>query len=324
MTAAELKFPDPPRDQPQWISLAGAVFETQAARWDAHTCAGGLHWQVFSGAHSYNYKNTPSNGGLFNLAARLGAYTQNQTYFDWADKTWNWMEDVGLISSSRQIFDGVETDDNCTSVNHDLWSYSAGIMLLGAATMWSHTNSSLWRTRTEAIWQSARQEFFQDMIMFEQKCEASGHCDLDQQSFKAYLSRYMAAAAKVAPWLYNDVKPYLSRSAQAAAKQCSGGTDGVTCGTIWWWANETWDGTYGVGQQMSALEVIQANLIQEGLAPVTNTTGGTSHGAPSNSGNADDQIYRTPITTADRAGAGILTALLLIGTLGTASWIVWE
>jgi mannan endo-1,6-alpha-mannosidase len=79
-------------------------------------------------------------------------------------------------------------------------------------------------------------------------------------SFKAYLSRWMAASTKVAPWLYDDIKPYLAASAQAAALSCTGGDDGTTCGTRWW-NNGVWDGATGVGQQMSALEVIQSNLI---------------------------------------------------------------
>lgn len=70
----------------------------------------------------------------------------------------------------------------------------------------------------------------------------------------------MAASTKVAPWLYDDIKPYLVASAQAAALSCSGGDDGTTCGTRWW-NNGVWDGATGVGQQMSALEVIQSNLI---------------------------------------------------------------
>lgn len=70
----------------------------------------------------------------------------------------------------------------------------------------------------------------------------------------------MAASTKVAPWLYDDIKPYLQASAQAAALSCTGGEDKVTCGTKWW-NNGAWDNTWGVGQQMSALEVIQSNLI---------------------------------------------------------------
>ena len=47
MTAAEYKFPDPPDDKPQWLALAQAVFNTQAARWDTEHCGGGLRWQIF-------------------------------------------------------------------------------------------------------------------------------------------------------------------------------------------------------------------------------------------------------------------------------------
>lgn len=104
-------------------------------------------------------------------------------------------------------------------------------------------------------------------------------------SFKAYLSRWMAASTKVAPWLFDQMQPYLAASAKAAAASCSGGEDGTTCGTKWYPATSdaatVWDGAYGVGQQMSALEAIQSNLITQVSGPVTNNTGGTSQGNPS-------------------------------------------
>ena len=64
MTAAENNFPDPPPDQPQWLSLAQAVFNTQAHP-DRHdeTCNGGLRWQIYSFNNGYNYKNSIANGG---------------------------------------------------------------------------------------------------------------------------------------------------------------------------------------------------------------------------------------------------------------------
>ncbi len=48
MTAAEYKFPDPPKGQPGWLALAQAVFNTQAARWDDSNCGGGLRWQIYN------------------------------------------------------------------------------------------------------------------------------------------------------------------------------------------------------------------------------------------------------------------------------------
>lgn len=79
MMAAEEKFPNPPKDKPQWLALAQAVFNSQALRWDSSTCGGGLRWQIYTFNNGYNYKNSISNGCFFNLAARLGAYTKNQT-----------------------------------------------------------------------------------------------------------------------------------------------------------------------------------------------------------------------------------------------------
>ena len=149
MTAAEVKFPDPPADKPSWLSLAQAVFNTQAPRWDDSTCGGGLRWQIFTFNNGYNYKNTISNGCFFNIAARLGKYTGNKTYIEWAEKTWDWVEAVGLMSPDYHFYDGSDDTINCTQINHIQWTYNAGVFMYGAAAMWnvvSHPpNSSLSR-----------------------------------------------------------------------------------------------------------------------------------------------------------------------------------
>lgn len=56
MSAAEYSYPDPPPDQPQWLALAQAVFNTQAARWETEHCGGGLRWQIFEWNKGYDYK----------------------------------------------------------------------------------------------------------------------------------------------------------------------------------------------------------------------------------------------------------------------------
>lgn len=164
--------------------------------------------------------------------------------------------------------------------------------------------------------------------MYEVACEdvnTSGTCDTDQLSFKAYFSRWLAATVKVAPFTSSTITPWLQASGQAAAEQCDGGTDGVTCGEHWT-AGSTWDGTYGVGQQMSALSVIQANLITEAAELFTNSTGGTSQGnaaaGTSSSSSTSAETVTTPATGADKAGAGILTALVISGLLGGVGFMV--
>lgn len=168
--------------------------------------------------------------------------------------------------------------------------------------------------------------------MFEIACEPRANCNIDQQSFKAYLARWMAGTAKVAPFTHDGIMKRLRGSAIAAAQQCTGGDRGITCGTRWY--EGAWDGTYGVGQQMNALEVFQSNLFDLVPGPLSNATGGTSKGNPS-AGTGPDSASggggggggggragsTDPITTGDRAGAGILTALVCVFVLGGA-WYV--
>ena len=143
MTAAEQKFPNPPADQPQWLALAQAVFNSQALRWDTTSCAGGLKWQIFAFNNGYNYKNSISNGCFFNIGARLAVYTGNQTYADWAEKTWDWVNRVGLMSPQYQVFDGTDDNKNCSELNHIQWTYNAGVYLLGAANMYAYVSRSV-------------------------------------------------------------------------------------------------------------------------------------------------------------------------------------
>lgn len=142
MSAAEVTFPNPPDTDPQWLALAQAVFNSQALRWDNTTCNGGLRWQIFTFNTGYNYKNSISNGCFFNMAARLGAYTQNETYFDWADKMWDWVEAVGLMSPQYDFWDGTNDLLNCSQMNHIQWTYNAGVFMLGSAVMWNQVCAS--------------------------------------------------------------------------------------------------------------------------------------------------------------------------------------
>lgn len=77
MQAAEYNFPNPAADQPSWLALVQAVFNEQIRRWDTGTCGGGLRWQMFE-KPGYGYKNSVSNGLLFQIAARLARYTGDQ------------------------------------------------------------------------------------------------------------------------------------------------------------------------------------------------------------------------------------------------------
>lgn len=60
------------------------------------------------------------------------------------------------------------------------------------------------------------------------------------------------------PQLQDSIYSYLQDSAEAAAGSCDAGFDKHTCGMNWF--NSTNDGFYGLGEQISALSVIQSLL----------------------------------------------------------------
>jgi mannan endo-1,6-alpha-mannosidase len=140
MTAAELGFPNPPADKPQWLALAQGVYNVQAGKWDNTTCNGGLHWQAFSFLNGYNYKNAIANGGFFNIASRLAVYTGNDSYAQSAERTWDWMTSVGLIDEDYNVWDGASSLTNCTPIVREQYSYNSAIYLLGAAHMYNYVS----------------------------------------------------------------------------------------------------------------------------------------------------------------------------------------
>lgn len=212
---------------------------------------------------------------------------------------------------------------NCSQLDHVEWSYSSGMAILGSAVMYGATNNSIWKDRVNQLWTTSQQVFFTGTpkVMTEVACEQNNpvNCNTDQLSFKATYSRFLAATTKYVPELASSIMGYLATSATAAAAQCTGQPGGDSCGTLWY--SGKWDGTTGVGQEMSALQVIQANLVKYARDPVTNGTGGTSIGNPSaGSSDANPTVVLAPITSGDRAGAGILTAIIIVATLGTVWW----
>lgn len=328
MSAAEANFPNPPKEKPQWLALAQAVFNTQVPRWDMSKCNGGLKWQIYAFNNGYNYRNTISNGCFFNLGARLALYTKNQTYADWADRAWHWMVATKLITSDYEVYDGSDDVDNCANQNQQRWSYNAGILLNGAAAMYNYTlGDPYWERQTTGLLGRTTQHFFHNNVMYEPECEVEGNCNIDQLSFKAYLSRWLASTTKLAPYTFHIIKPLLRSSAQAAMAQCSGGETGRACGTRWV-DNGRYDGSEGVGQQMAALEVLQTNLIHEVKSAYTGQNGGTSVGDGGAGGKKNHVIklghWPHEVTRSDRIGAGVLTAVVCISVVVMVAWISYD
>lgn len=327
MAAAEKNFPNPEGDYPSWTYLAQAVFNTMAWRWDTRYCGGGLRWQIFTWNNGYDYKNTVSNGCLFHMAARLARYTGNDSYVDWAEKVWDWVVGVNYINTQGDawpVYDGGFISDNCTTVSNLEWTYNSGLFLAGCAYLYNYTGDAVWLTRIEKIWGRSKVFFMANTnIMYEAACQPSGKCNNDQRSFKGIFSRFIGLTCLLAPSISNELQSYLASSTPAILQSCSGGSDGHTCGLNW--GASGWDGFYGLGEQMSALEGLQNRLVWTKGMPLTLKTGATS---PQNaSAGSTSSVYSNTVDTIevhskDRIGAGFLTAFVLILLLVASWWMI--
>lgn len=222
---------------------------------------------------------------------------------------------------------------------------NAGVLLQGAAYMYNWTSSQTDNTtlsQTEALfWENEvrglvtriMQIFFPDGIAHEPACEDVGTCTSDMLSFKGFVARWLGVTTQLAPFTRDTIMPVLQSSAQAAIKTCTGGDSGRMCGFKW--HQDTWDGTIFAGNQMNVLATLTSLLVTENLAtaeggdggsPVTNSTGGTSTG-DSAAGYGNDRPWediQQPITIADKAGAGILTVVVLGMFTAGSLWVTIE
>ncbi|KAG5948652.1 hypothetical protein E4U53_006215 [Claviceps sorghi] len=334
MSAAENKFPDPPKDTASWLAVVQAVFNQYVLRWEPAVCSGGMRWQIFQFNNGWNYKNSISNGCFFNIASRLYRYTGNSTYADWATKVFEWHQSIGLITKDYGVHDGItiDLDGSCKKIDVLEWSYNSGVFLHGAAAMYNVTKSDKWKTAVDGLLQHAKNKFIKDGVVYEQFCELNKLCNNDQQSFKGYLLRWLASTTQLAPYTYQAVKPILETAATKAVSVCIGspaaaaykGPPGTACGFSWI-PGGTFDGIVAVGSMMNALDAVMYNLIAKAKPPVTAVSGGTSKGDPSaGSGGTEDPTKVKPLTTADKVGAGAVTVLLIVGALGSTALMLLD
>jgi hypothetical protein len=350
MSAAEYNFPAPPDDKPDWLAITQSVFNQFTQRFEKEVrdgnCGGGMRWQMYPWLKGFTYKNTAANGALFHLGARLAMFTKDDQYSKWAEKSFDWMFDSPLIGDNYEVYDGTSmtTDPPCAEADKTPWTYNYGMMISGAAyvslvhpfsfqslprQMYNYTNGA-------EKWRKALDGFLKNTDMFYPKeknsvmtevCEEKELCNEDQESFKAYLARWLAVTVQLAPYTREKIMPRLQTSAKGAAQTCTGaserGAGNFACGMRWW--KTGFDGIKGLGQQISALNILTVLLVDTVPPPYTSKTGGTSKGNPDlGKGSEDSNIpdFFEPISTADRAGASILTVLVVGFWVGGAWWLL--
>ncbi len=141
LTAAELGFSKPKNSD--WLTLARNVFDDQVVRWQAEeqskTCGGGLRSGISRAVVNYELKTAAANGQFFLLAARLAKLTGNETYTQWADKSFAWANETGLIGSefgpTWEVDNGFHVGENCSTAHAGQSTSDLGVYTEGAAIM---------------------------------------------------------------------------------------------------------------------------------------------------------------------------------------------
>lgn len=269
-----MEYAFPPVPSASWDKISANAFNDFVGRWnnDSATCGGGLKWQYRPGVAGYTYKNTVSNGGFFQTAARLARFTGNATYADWAGKIWDWTTSVGFITPDYHVFDGAgdEMGAECKKLNPTEWSYNVGTYLHGAAHMYAYCQRSgaggctVWEDRVKGMVERAKETFSTPYpnatnVVFEQRCELTGSCSVDQTSFKASLVHWLGKTAVLVPSVANDIRELLMATAIGAVSSCS--DDSGVCGMKWY--INGYDGQKSFGVQLSALEAVQSLMIND-------------------------------------------------------------
>ena len=382
MQAAEVNFTRANTSHPTWLYYAQSTFAAMVSRWDTSECNGGLRWQIYQWNAGYNYKNTVSNGALFNLAARLSRFTNNATYVHWAEKVWDWMEDTGetctpgggdcrlLDYANRtsenpedwkiRVYDGAGMEQNCSNVTIYEWTYNQGMMISGAAYLYNQTKDEKWWNRVQGLWSRTvtpiseygsvffgNNQWSTDSVLYEPACMSLGPsgrltCTTDQRCFKAVFAQLIGNTMRILPAARDLMWSRMSTTAQAASFSCDGGRDGFTCGLNW--THSGFDGNSGLGEQISALAAFNAILAPDksqiyraadlpDLYKPSNSSGGdgqveSSQGAVYGYGEAGTNstknitARRLDLDTGDKAGAGVLTAVVVLFLIGSSAWLV--
>ncbi|KAL2852108.1 glycosyl hydrolase family 76-domain-containing protein [Aspergillus pseudoustus] len=331
ITASETGFPQVD-GKPTWTTLARAVFQMQADRWDMSSCGGGLDWQIHLWQDGHTMRNSISNGGLFQLAARLGHFTKNTTYLEFAEKIWDWSVDSPLIQPQNGWFvaDSTEGKNNCSDSGDMQWTYNYGTYLAGCAYMYNETRSEKWLNATTGLLARLEDYFFPkeygSNVISEVACEKLHTCNRNMLCFKGWTTMWMAYTAILVPQTRETIVPKLQGSATAIGKMCDGSSTLVPetnlCGNRWY--QDSFDGIQGLEVQMAALGGITANLML-----LTGTTALTIDNNPNAqehyTDTSDDEA--TPgalpgITTADRVGSWMLTAIWGLGIAAASWWLI--
>lgn len=157
-----------------YFKLAQNAWSHMLGGWNER-CGGGIQASTTDPS-----KVTYTNIVFAYLSAELYTMSNNQTYKEWADKTYNWLVSSGLVKSNFQILGGI-VGNNCNNISHDEHSDNPGLLMGTLASLYQTTpNNTDYLNRLSNLVKSSLQRFTIAGVLFEFQCQGSKNgCPLD-------------------------------------------------------------------------------------------------------------------------------------------------
>ncbi len=177
---------------PRYLTQAKSIFWDMTRGWD-RVCGGGLYWHK----RELNYKNAITNALFLSVAAKLSLRSPfDARYRDWAERSWQWFNQSGMINGENLVNDGLNRQ--CRNNHQTTWTYNQGVLIGGLVDLYRLTNDPKLLSQAEAIADAAIVELAPNGILRE-PCESKGDCGDDAPQFKGVMMRNLAELFAVSP-----------------------------------------------------------------------------------------------------------------------------
>ncbi|MBT0670336.1 glycosyl hydrolase [Novosphingobium profundi] len=234
---------------PELLDYAADTFTGLVETYWDETCGGGIWW----GPHR-TYKNAITNELLLTAATRLYAATGQDSYKQWALRSWGWLAASGMIGHDGLVNDGLAIDartGQCRNNGQPRWSYNQGVLLSGLSDLTTITGSPVYRQRAVVTATNALATLVNPDGTLREPVPSIG---VDGLAFKGIFAFHLAALMDVLPESPEKaaLREAARRNAEAIWRISAQGTGPIDSD----WTGQT--GQYGAAAQASGIAMLLA------------------------------------------------------------------
>ncbi|KAK3696992.1 hypothetical protein LTR37_017699 [Vermiconidia calcicola] len=206
---------------------ARVFYDITTRGWDTKFCGGGMTWNPSLGP----YKNAITNE-LFIAASVDGvqqqglgkAQPQDPDCLKAAMDGYDWLKNSNMTNAQGLYVDGFHISNwrkngtKCDERNNMVYTYNQGVLLSGLRGLWESTGNKAylqdgyhlvrnviratgWLSETEEAPQSYAWAGLGRHGILEERCDASGHCDQNAQTFKGIFYHHLTLFCEPLPFV---------------------------------------------------------------------------------------------------------------------------